>query len=315
MSRAVVSRHVRSIGRTKFIVCPRRRGDGGNDRNMLGLPETFAALRATALAGLPLREGPAGALVVSGFAAGDSAALLRAWQAAHALSQLTGRWPLLCATDVGEDLLEPSPLDGETRAELADLDRAAREVDPWPFFQRADDGPLEVEPPFYTEGLHGVDVTAEVLPTVGPDVSTQQLLRAAYDYVLSDPGVTARVLERTRDVVSIDYWYEPDEVALLLLPTASPWLASYWMGFYGALAHDQELAAVLWQWYERWDVRPVACWDTMVQFVVHRPPTPGEDAFTAARQVLALSPNVDVLQWELAVAMSACDAWFLHNRP
>jgi hypothetical protein len=97
---------------------------------MLSLPETFAALRDTALAGSPLRQGPAGALVVSGFAAEDSVALLRAWQAAHALSQLTGRWPLLCATDVGEDLLEPSPLDGERQAELADLDRAAREVDP-----------------------------------------------------------------------------------------------------------------------------------------------------------------------------------------
>jgi hypothetical protein len=40
------------------------------------------------------------------------------------------------------------------------------------------------------------------------------------------------------------------------------------MGFYGALEHEFELAAVLWQWYERWDVRPVACWDTMLQFSV-----------------------------------------------
>ena len=125
------------------------------------------------------------------------------------------------------------------------------------------------------QGFHGVDVTAQVLPEVGPDVSTQQLLRAAYDYVLSDPGVTARVLERTRDVVSTNYWHVPDEVALLLLPTAAPWLASYWMGFYGALEHERELAAVLWQWHERWDVRPVACWDTMVQFAVRRPPKPG----------------------------------------
>jgi hypothetical protein len=53
----------------------------------------------------------------------------------------------------------------------------------------------------------------------------------------------------------------------------------------------------------------------MLQFEVHRPPASGDDAFTAARQVLALSPSVDIHQWELAVAMSAGDAWFLHNRP
>jgi hypothetical protein len=53
----------------------------------------------------------------------------------------------------------------------------------------------------------------------------------------------------------------------------------------------------------------------MLQFEVHRPPAPGEDAFTAARQVLALSPNVDIDQWELAVAMRAGNARFLHNRP
>jgi hypothetical protein len=283
--------------------------------NMLGSSETSGALRGTPLAGLPVRDGPAGALVVSGFGAEDSAALLRAWQAAQARTPVTGRWPLLCATDADDDLLAPSPLDGETRARLADLDRAARSVDPWPYFQRGDDGPPEVEPSFYTDGLHGVDVTAEVLPAVGPDAGTQQLLRAAYDYVRSDPGVTARVLERTREVVSIDYWYVPDDVSLLLLPTASPWLASYWMGFYGAVEHDRELAAVLWQWYERWDVRPVAGWDTMLQFAGHRAPTPGDDAFTAARQLLALSPNVDILQWELAVAMPAGDAWFVHHRP
>jgi hypothetical protein len=75
------------------------------------------------------------------------------------------------------------------------------------------------------------------------------------------------------------------------------------------------LAAVLLQWHERWDVRSVACWDTMLHFEVRRPPAPGEDAFTAARQVLALSPNVDIDQWELAVAMRAGNARFLHNRP
>jgi hypothetical protein len=234
---------------------------------------------------------------------------------AHRLLAVTGRWPVLITTDYHEDLLEPTPFGARAAAALADLDRAARRADPWPLFQQSDDGPPEVELPFYTQGFYGVDVTAAVLPNVGPDVGTQQLLRAAYDHVRSDPGLTAQVVQRTRDVVSTDYWYVPDEVSLLLLPTASPWLAPYWISFYGALGHEQELAAVLWQWHERWDVRPVACWDTMLQFEVGRPPAPGEDAWTAARQVLALARNFDIHQWELAVAVTVGDAWFVHNRP
>ncbi|MFI5895686.1 DUF4253 domain-containing protein [Actinoplanes sp. NPDC051513] len=282
---------------------------------MLGLSDTAAALRETALAGLPVQAGPAGALVVSGFSSEDSDALLRVWRVAYALLTVTGRWPLLVDADIDSKEVEPSPFDAETKAALAGVDRAARTVDPWPFFQRSDDEAPDIELPFYTQGFHGIDVTAGVLPKVGPVVSIQQLLRAAYDHVLSDPGLTARVLDGTRDVVSTDYWYVPDDVSLLLLPSVSPWLAAHWMGFWGALEQEQELAAVLWQWHQRWDVRPVACWGTMLQFEVHRPPTPGEDAFTAARQLLALSPNVDIHQWELAVAITSGEAWFAHHRP
>ncbi|MBB2944575.1 hypothetical protein FB565_004304, partial [Actinoplanes lutulentus] len=193
--------------------------------------------------------------------------------------------------------------------------RAARTVDPWPIFQDGDDDAPDVELSFYTQGQYGVDVTADVLPTVGPDAGTQQLLRTAYDHVLSDPGLTDQVREGTRSVVSTDYWFVPDEVSLLLLPTASSWLAPYWAGFFGALGREGDLAAVLWQWQQRWDARLVACWDTMLQFEVHRPPVPGDDAWAAARQLLALGPNFDIQQWELAVAVTEGDAWFVHNRP
>lgn len=67
--------------------------------------------------------------------------------------------------------------------------------------------------------------------------------------------------------MSVDYWYVPAEVSLLL------------------------------------------------QFEVHRPPVPGDDAFTAARQLLAQSRNTDILQRELAIAITAGDAWFVHDRP
>jgi hypothetical protein len=281
---------------------------------VLGLSDTVGALQGTVLAGLPIREGPAGALIVSGLDTDDTAGLHAAWRAAYALLPETGRWPVLI-DDGDNESIDTGPFDARTEAELTALDRAARTVDPWPFFQRGDDGPPEVELSFYTGGLHGVDVTADVLPTLPHNVSTQQLLRAAYNHVSADPRLTAEVRERTRDVVSTGYWYQPDDASLMLAPTTSPWLAVAPLGFYGALGHEEELAAVLRQWHERWDVRPVACWGTMLQFEVHRKPVPGDDAWTAARQVLALSPNIDILQWELAVAIAAGDAWFVHNRP
>ncbi|WP_433797351.1 DUF4253 domain-containing protein [Actinoplanes sp. CA-252034] len=288
---------------------------GKDDRIVLGRSEIADAMRGTALAGLPVHEWVEGTLIVSGVDADDNADLLKAWRAAYALLPRTGRWPVLVADEDVNYELEPSPFDARVEAELVALDQAARTVDPWPFFQEGDDGPPEVELSFYTGGLHGVDVTADVLPTVSQNAGTQQILRAAYDHVLADPRLTAKVLEGARHLVNTEYWYQPNAASLLLAPTPSPWLAVAPLGFYGALGHDAELAAVLRQWHERWDVRPVAFWGTMMQFEVHRKPLPGDDAWTAARQVLALSPNIDVLQWELAVAVAAGDTWFVHHRP
>ena len=53
----------------------------------------------------------------------------------------------------------------------------------------------------------------------------------------------------------------------------------------------------------------------MLQFQVGRPPAPGDEAWTAAGQLKALAPNLDLSRWELAVALPAGDAWFVHNRP
>ncbi len=67
-----------------------------------------------------------------------------------------------------------------------------------------------------------------------------------------DPVLTARVLGTVRHVVRTDSWHVPGEVWLLLLPTASSWLAPRWIGFYGTLGDEHDLAAVLWQWHQRW---------------------------------------------------------------
>jgi uncharacterized protein DUF4253 len=87
-----------------------------------------------------------------------------------------------------------------------------------------------------------------------------------------------------------------------------------WIGFYGTLGEEHDLAAVLWQWHQRWDTRLVACWGTMLQLAAHQPPTPGDDAWTAARQILALGPNLDTSNGNWP-SRSRSDAWFIRNRP
>jgi hypothetical protein len=49
---------------------------------------------------------------------------------------------------------------------VARFDQAARTIDRWPFFQLGDDDAPGVQLSFYTHGLYGVDVTAEVLGMV-----------------------------------------------------------------------------------------------------------------------------------------------------
>ncbi|MEU8254325.1 DUF4253 domain-containing protein [Micromonospora inaquosa] len=127
----------------------------------------------------------------------------------------------------------------------------------------------------------------------------------------------AQVLDRVRFVTQTDYWYTPDSVLLMLVPTSDVRSSAYWVDFYGALTCEaqQKLAEVLAQWRHRWDARLVASWGTMLQFQVGRRPTPGDEAWAAAGQLKALAPNLDLRRWEVAVALAAGDAWFVHNRP
>jgi hypothetical protein len=90
--------------------------------------------------------------------------------------------------------------------------------------------------------------------------------------------------------------------------------SAYWVDFYGA-DDQQTLAEALAQWRNRWDARLVASWGTMLQFQVGRHPAPGDDAWAAAGQLKALAPDLELSRWEVAVALPAGDAWFVHNRP
>lgn len=276
---------------------------------MTDVRDVAAALAGTPLAGLPVGYGLDGTILIPGV---DPARLLEFWRAARALVPVTGRWPVMVMDE------DDDPLDTEydpefasvDESELADLDRAARTADPW----RHDDRILTGdELPYLVSSRSGVDLTVPALASVPLPATSQTMQHWLYRRVLSDPELTAQLVDFYRYELSTDCWFTPHRVMLTLLPTASSWLAPRWVSYFDTLPPN--VAAALWQWHERWGAELVACWGTMLQFVVQRPPAPGDEAWEAAGQLLELATHLHLDQWELAAALPEGRAWFLHRRP
>ncbi|MEV4483534.1 hypothetical protein [Micromonospora coxensis] len=277
-----------------------------------------AAFVGTPLAGLPIGHGPSGTVLVAGI---DPLRLHEAWQVADALVPVIGRLPLMVTDDFDKALkIRPEPEPGPSESELRAFAEAAEASDPWQLYRHysEDDEVEEGEVEYYARGGTGADpdLTALVSDVALP-TARQTLERALYDRLLADADLYARVLGNVRFVTQTDYWYTPRSVLLMLLPTSDVRISGHWVYFYGALTgeHQRRLAEVLAQWRHRWDARLVASWDTMLQFQVGRRPAPGDEAWTAAGQLKALASHLDLSRWEVAVALSAGDAWFVHNRP
>jgi hypothetical protein len=275
-----------------------------------------AAFAGTPLAGLPIGHGPSGTVLVADV---DPDRLHEAWQAADALVPVTGRRPVLVTDDFDDTLrMRPEPAPGPSESELRAFAEAAESSEPWLAYRHysEDDEVDEGEVEYYARGTAGADLTALVADVALP-TPRQTLERALYDRLLAEPDLHARMLDSVRFVTQSDYWYTPDRVLLMLVPTSDVRGSGYWVDFYGALTPEfqRRLAEVLAQWRHRWDARLVASWGTMLQFQVGRPPAPGDEAWTAAGQLKALAPNLDLSRWELAVALPAGHAWFVHNRP
>jgi hypothetical protein len=282
------------------------------------LDHIAAALAGTPLAGLPVGHGPSGTVLVAGI---DPARLHESWQAADALVPVLGRLPLLVTDDFDDDMrirAEPEPQPGPSPAELRAFAEAAAGSAPWQTFRHysEDDDVDESEADGYAQGPGDVDLT-DLVARVPLPAPRPVLERALYDGVLADADRHARVLDVVRFVTRTDYWYTPDRVSLMLLPTDDVRTSGFWVDFYGALTPDDRevLGEVLAQWRMRWDARLVAAWGTMLQFQVGRPPAPGDEAWTAAGQLMAIAPNLELNRYEVAVAMPAGNAWFAHNRP
>ncbi|WP_091321150.1 DUF4253 domain-containing protein [Micromonospora chersina] len=280
------------------------------------LDQIRAAFVGTPLAGLPIGHGPAGTVLVADV---DPDRLHPAWQAADALVPVLGRRPVLVTDDFDGTLrFRPEPEPGPSESELRAFAEAAEASDPWSIYHHysEDEEVYEGEVGYYARGVAGVALTALVSDVALP-TERQALERTLYDRLLADADLHARVFASVRFLTRTDYWYTPNSVLLMLLPTSDIRSSGYWVDFYGALTseYQRRLAEVLAQWRHRWDARLVASWGTMLQFQVGRPPAPGDEAWAAAGQLKALAPNLDLNRWEVAVALSAGDAWFVHNRP
>jgi hypothetical protein len=289
-------------------------GDTLTVRNDLDRIE--AAFAGTPLAGLPIGHGPSGTVLVADI---EPDRLHDAWRAADALVPVIGRRPVMVTDDFDETLgILPEPEPGPSESELRAFAEAAESSEPWLAYRHysEDDEVGEGEAEYYARRLAGVDLTA-LVSDVSLPAPRQALERALYDRLLADAGLQARVLGGVRLVTQTDYWYTPDSVLLMLLPTSDVRRSAYWVDFYGASTQEyqRKLAEVLAQWHRRWDARLVASWGTMLQFQVGRRPAPGDEAWTVAGQLKALAPNLELSRWEVAVALSAGDAWFVHNRP
>ncbi|MEK8105609.1 hypothetical protein NKG94_11530 [Micromonospora sp. M12] len=239
-------------------------------RNDLGRIE--AAFVGTPLAGLPIGHGPSGSVLVAGI---DPGRLHEAWQAAETLVPVLGRRPVLVTDDFDDSIqIRSEPEQGPSESELRAFADAAESSEPWLTFRHHGDDEVvnEGEVEYYARGFTGVDLTALVSDLALP-VTRPALERALYDRLLANADLHAQVLDQVRFVAQTDYWFTPDGVLLMLLPTDDVRGSGYWVDFYGALTpeHQRMFAEALAQWRSRWDARLVASWGTMLQFQVGRP--------------------------------------------
>ena len=267
--------------------------------------EVESALRGTVLDGHRVEEGLGGTLLVADVDPGD---VVSAWRAAHGALALTDRWPVF--TDEGQLYNEPTP------ADLDELDRAARSVDPWPELLR----PADAEPinqdrfERYVTACVGADRVPEAAARLGLSTSLAALDRWVYDTLLADPALAQRSRPWFERLIGPGNWYRPDRIQLVLLPTPHQWLTPAFTSYFGARS-DRIWAAAMYQWHRRWDARLVACWGTMLQFFVGQRPEPGEPAWELAGQIMGVGGSLQEERWMHAMAVAESDAWFLHDRP
>ncbi|MET7471345.1 DUF4253 domain-containing protein [Micromonospora sp. NPDC005222] len=218
---------------------------------------------------------------------------------------------------------------GPESEQIEALAQAARSVDPWTVYRWWGTDSL-IEP----EDLHlwlpdflGQDAPGRARRDLRLPTTLAEVERWTWEQLLAEPASLEQTRPRAARYVGTRHWFTPPEGAqVVLLPTPIQWLAPAWLNYFGAtekgaraeLGDDpgrNGLAAAIRQWEQRWGAELVASWGTMLQFVVARRPALSEEAWQLALQLLAVGGSLQSPPWELALALTRSDAWFLHDRP
>ncbi|MDJ0910781.1 MAG: DUF4253 domain-containing protein [Woeseiaceae bacterium] len=251
-----------------------------------------------------------------------------AWQAARAIIDSTGRWPLLVDLafssfggikeklmdgDLSRFPFEDEDGNAQSPAKIIEASKAV-DVDAWFEAQGRDFDKFEEDYDWVVEELESEfgrrPEESELDKSIPFRVHRYE--RWAWDRQ-REAGTLASPEEGRQRL------FEPQKPALLLMPTAKPWETLAWASWYGAEQWHAETVAVIRDWTERYGAELFANLSTMLEFVVTNPPTEPEDAWQLATRhdLLAPStlagPGITVRQY--AQALIGWDRWFLHERP
>ncbi len=238
--------------------------------------------------------------------------LLEGWRAARAALSVTGRWPIA----VSEATRAFPECSGE---ELADFAAAVGRSRPWEVFRwHHHEGPAEAHEmtdwPFPDPSYAEAATRELTMP-----VDWSDLDHWTYERVRTDSRIREQLDEDLELYEGGRDWYTPRVVDLVFLPTEVPWMSAAWLSYWGAMECNPEarvpFGAVLREWHEKWGAELVACWDTMLQFVVSRTPAPGREAWDLERQIMTMAGSLQDPPWMRALALERTDTWFLHDRP
>lgn len=261
--------------------------------------ETLEELRQV-LSGTPLQGRRTVALPVRG---GDPRVLaievqshevLDTWKIARDLISVTGRCPV--AMSVWEST--GNWAEALAQAELFDARQFETELG------RADD----VSPSGLIEASQTIDVDGMLAR-----------LEAEYDLPDEDDFEDDRPLGEDPAHMR---WFEPrnQPVALMLMPSPRSWeTLAYFSWFAAQTIGTLAVLAVARRWAQRYEAKLVAHWDTMLQYIVGRPPSTIEEARVLAREHTLIAPCTTLLPGVSleahAHALIDRDRWFLHERP
>jgi hypothetical protein len=157
------------------------------------------------------------------------------------------------------------------------------------------------------------DTDAMQAVAVGDELGLERWL---LDYELrNEPAV------RPDRRLHMDWWPMAQQRYFLVLPPAARSAATLaYISWFGFEQTSRELVVcALQSWSDRFGAELVACWGTMLDFVVTRPPTTLDEAFVLAAEHAAIAPatlwSAGLTIRDHARALVGRTTWRLHEGP